>query len=148
MMHPEKVIWWVRQGLKHHGRFVFEMGGEGNVAQVLFAIEQAAKELGVSQLNIINYYPKLGEYTSLLEAQGFSVIDAKLIDRPTLLEGEAGLCNWVRMFRHDVLNKISEDQQIKFFQQMETIARPNLYQDNQWWVDYVRLRAIAIKEGD
>lgn len=144
MTEPQKVIARVHQCLKDQGRFVLEMGGIGNVQQVLQTIDQAANELGISSLPLINYYPSISEYTSLLEAEGFQVRYAELINRPTRLEGAEGLRNWVCAFRNAVMAQIPPMKHEYFFQRMEEIARPYLYRENSWWADYVRLRVIAI----
>ena len=44
------------------------------------------------------YYPSIGEYAPLLERHGLEVRNASLFDRPTPLEGENGLDQWLRMF--------------------------------------------------
>lgn len=146
MMEPQKVIACVWQCLKESGRFVFEMGGKYNVKQVLYAIENAAAKSGIPNLPLINYFPGLGEYTNLLEIQGFRVTYAELFDRPTQLEGDEGLRNWICMFRNTVLEQIPKAQHDAFFQHAENSARSHLYHDNIWWADYVRLRAVAIKK--
>jgi trans-aconitate methyltransferase len=145
MTEPQKVIACVSHCLKKQGRFVLEMGGIGNIHHVLTAISQAANEFGVSALPLINYYPSISEYTGLLETEGLRVIYAELINRPTRLMGATGLRDWVRMFRNAVLTQIPETQHEIFFQRIENIARADLYQNNEWWADYVRLRVIAIK---
>lgn len=145
MTSPKQVIANVYQCLKEQGRFVLEMGGIGNVQQVLNAITQAADEFGVSNLPLINYYPSISEYSSLLEAAGLRVIYAELINRPTQLKGAEGLRNWVRSFRNGVLAQIPATQEENFFQRVENIARKDLYHDNSWWADYVRLRVVAVK---
>lgn len=142
---PGKVVENISRCLKNKGRFVFEMGGEGNVQQVLHALALAASEFGVTQTELINYYPSLGQYATLLEAVGFRVAYAAHFDRPVKLEGVDGLRLWVRMFRATVFNQIPVVQQEDFFQKLEASARPQLYYDNSWWADYVRLRAVAIK---
>lgn len=145
---PKKVATNIWRCLKSNGRFVFEMGGKGNVRQVLHALALAAGEFGVTQTELINYYPSLGQYATLLEAVGFRVIYATHFDRPVKLDGVDGLRNWVRMFRTTVFNEIPVARQKEFFQKFEAIARPTLYHDNSWWADYVRLRAVAIKTGN
>lgn len=145
MMQPQKVLQCVWQVLKKNGRFVFEFGGKGNVNHVLNAIDQAAAEFGRPNLPLVNYYPSLAEYATLLEAQGFRVVFAEHFDRPTKLEGEDGLKNWVKMFRNQILEQIPSEKQPVFLQRVEDIARPVLYHDGNWWADYVRLRAVATK---
>lgn len=143
MTKPQKVIACVRQCLKDQGRFVLEMGGMGNVKQLLDAIDQAANALGVSSLPLINYYPSISEYTGLLEAGGFQVRYAELIDRPTQLEGSEGLRMWVRTFRNAVIAQIPPTKHEYFFQRLEEIAHTHLYRENSWWADYVRLRVVC-----
>lgn len=145
MLEPKKVIGCVRECLKHNGRFVLEMGGENNIRQVLNAVESADRSCGVEDIPLENYFPKLAQYTTLLEEQGFQVIYAKLMDRPTKLTGKEGLRNWVRVFRSIVLARIPEKQHPAFFGRLEEAARENLYHDDAWWADYVRLRVIALR---
>ena len=146
MHHPNKVIACVYKCLKPNGRFVFEMGGFGNIQHVLEFIRVAAAEYGVTTAPFVNYYPKIGEYAHLLEAQGFLVTYTELIDRPTLLEGEDGLRRWISMFRSAVLEKIPNNRQDEFLNRAEELARPYLYRDHKWWADYVRLRGFVLKQ--
>jgi trans-aconitate methyltransferase len=145
MQAPKKVISCVWECLKEKGRFVFEFGGKNNIQKVLLAIEKASSTFHLSKLPLENYYPSLGEYSSLLESQGFRVVYMQLFDRPTSLQGQDGLRNWVRMFRPLVLQRISPDQQDKFLAEVEKNAKESLYHESGWWADYVRLRGIAIK---
>lgn len=145
MMNAEAVIKNIAASLKPNGRFVFEMGGHGNVAQVLNAIQSAAYNFDLGELELINYYPKISEYSSLLERNGFKVTFAILFERPTLLDGEQGLQNWVRMFRNNVISSIPEEQQQEFLKQVDSNGRKFLYRGGKWYADYVRLRMIAVK---
>jgi trans-aconitate methyltransferase len=145
MQQPEKVIACLWQNLKEGGRFVFEMGGKNNLQQVLAAIEKAATPYTSKPLPLENYFPSIAEYATLLEAQGFRVVFMELYNRPTHLQGEEGLRNWVRMFRASVLSSIPKDQQEAFFTAVESQAKASLYQQSTWQADYVRLRGIAYK---
>jgi len=145
MMEPKKVMDCVLQCLKPAGRFVFEMGGKNNVRGVLHAIKQTSETFHITHTRLKNYYPSLGEYMGSLEEQGFQAVYAHLFKRPTKLEGADGLRNWVRMFRGDLLQQIPEAQHEQFFEKLEEIARPQLYHEESWWADYVRLRGIAVK---
>jgi trans-aconitate methyltransferase len=145
MMNAEAVIQNIHSKLKPHGRFVFEMGGHGNVAQVLNAIQMAANDFGLGELALINYYPTIGEYSALLEQNGFKVSFATLFDRPTLLQGEHGLANWTTMFRNAVVAQIPAEQQAKFLAAVERHGKTQLFRDDRWYADYVRLRMIAHK---
>jgi trans-aconitate methyltransferase len=141
----KKVITQIYSALKPGGRFVFEMGGHSNVQNVLNSIVIAAQAVGLSYVDVINYYPKLGEYSSLLEDAGFRVEYAQTILRPTKLDGENGLRNWVTMFRNNVIQQIPESKLEIFFAALEDAGQKTLYQNGIWVADYVRLRAIATK---
>ncbi|MEN9946790.1 MAG: hypothetical protein RLZZ293_1176 [Pseudomonadota bacterium] len=147
MPNASAVVANIANSLNSGGRFVFEMGGKGNVANVLATIQQAAKQYNLGQLPIVNYYPSIAEYATILEQYGLQVKFAKLFARPTLLNSEHGLANWVKMFRTSVLDLIDLDQQCDFLNLVETIGAQNelLYRNQQWFADYVRLRMVAIK---
>jgi trans-aconitate 2-methyltransferase len=100
---PEPVVACVAGALKPGGRFVAEFGGRGNVAALLAALAGAARQAGCRPFVSPWYFPALGEYAALLERDGLEVRSAALFDRPTPLEGEHGLRDWVRMFAGDYL---------------------------------------------
>ncbi|WP_119343980.1 class I SAM-dependent methyltransferase [Facilibium subflavum] len=148
-MHDAKaVINNVFDILKPGGRFVFEMGGKGNIQTILSDVEKIAQSLDVVETKAFNYYPSLSEYSSLLEQNGFRVTYAIHFDRPTKLQGQEGLRNWVSVFREGLLQQIPQNQHEAFFNQLEKALRPTLYYDNTWHADYVRLRMVAIKCAD
>lgn len=145
MMEPQKVIHSVNKALKPGGRFVFEMGGKGNVSKLLHAIDNGARHVGITDTKLINYYPSIAEYSGLLANGGFDVNYAQLFARPTVLEGANGLRNWIKMFRTGLLEKIKPGKLEDFFTYVEDLARAPLFQNGIWVADYVRLRMIAIK---
>src|SRR6266851_2893737 len=67
-----RCIW---EGLRSGGRFVAEFGGKRNVQAIRTALADAVKAVGaeVSFEPFARYYPSIGEYATLLEAQGFRV---------------------------------------------------------------------------
>lgn len=147
--NPKAAIDCVWNVLKPGGRFVAEMGGYGNVQTILSSIVQAAAKCGVNAAfsELANYFPKLSQYTTLLEERGMRVMQAFHFDRPTPLEeGDAGLRNWIKMFRRQVLDGMSADKQEQFLTCVEDIARPDLFHDGRWFADYRRLRFYAVKE--
>ncbi len=134
----------IYNALKPGGRFVAEFGCKGNVVTVQNAAEAVLREKGYPAWSRSPwYFPSLGEYTSLLEKQGFFVANAIQFDRPTPLEGEEGGRNWIRMFGAPLIATIPTDQQEAFIAEVETRIRPTLYRDGQWFMDYRRLRLIA-----
>jgi len=90
-----------------------------------------------------------GQLTAQIAESGATVIgldsSPAMIDRPTPLEGDNGLRNWVRMFGQHWLSRIPSVQHDAFFQQIEEIAHPNLHRDSVWFADYRRIRLVARK---
>jgi trans-aconitate 2-methyltransferase len=137
------------RALKPGGRLVFEMGGQGNIAQIWKTMAQTMSELGVPDSTDITprYYPSIGEYAPLLELNGLQVTFAVLFDRPTPLEGgEQGLRNWLNMFANAASKLMSPAKHEEFIRRIEELARPALFRDGGWTADYKRLRMIAVKQ--
>lgn len=146
MLEPHKVIFNVFQALKTQGRFILEMGGKGNIREVRKSVRNACDSVGISDNKIINYYPSISQYTTLLEQAGFRVTHAYLFDRPTVLEVQDGLVNWVKMFRSNLFEQIiNAGKEQDFNRKLMDIAKPKLYKNGEWIADYVRLRIRAIK---
>jgi len=146
----EKVIRGVARALKPNGRFVAEMGGKGNIRRLVEAIAGACREAGIDPgaANETWYYPGIGEYAGLLEKHGLEVRQAALFERPTRLEdGEKGLEAWLRMFRRVILDRLPEARQDGFLREVERQARPELFKDGVWELDYRRLRIVAWKQA-
>jgi trans-aconitate methyltransferase len=142
---PETVVRRVRDTLRPGGRFVAEFGGRGNVRAVIEALRVAAERVGVGAEPPAWYYPSVGEYSGLLEATGLEVRFAVLFDRPTPLEGEAGLRDWVRMFAGGMLEGVPAERREEFLRAVEEAARPALFRDGGWVADYRRLRLVAVR---
>lgn len=145
---PKKVIAGVWQALKPGGRFVAEFGGKGNIKSIETALNSAIHQENPAIAEVINpnYFPSIAEYGTLLEKQGFQLTFATLFARPTPLDGEGGIVNWLKMFRNSLLTTFSEDAQTRILSQVEEQLRPTLYKGGTWFADYRRLRIVAIKE--
>jgi trans-aconitate 2-methyltransferase len=145
ILTPEKVIASVWEALKPGGRFVAEMGGKGNVQAIADAVHGtlAAGDYPIPPKRW--YFPTIGEYAALLEAQGFRATYMIHFDRPTLLEGEDAIGNFIRMYLPETLEGVPEAEQPAFIGQVEDALRPTLFYDDQWHADYVRLRFAAVK---
>jgi trans-aconitate methyltransferase len=140
---PEAVVACVRKALGPGGRFVAEFGGRGNVRTIVSALGAASRAIGLGAWEHPWYYPGIGAYAPLLERGGLEVTEAFLFDRPTLLEGQEGLRNWVNMFAGSLLDRVPPDGREDFHRRVEDVARPALYRDGQWFADYRRLRIVA-----
>lgn len=146
---PEKVVENVWHCLRSGGRFVAEFGGKGNVQSIVQAI---AEVLDMDNLDISErnpwYYPSIGEYSLLLEHQGFRVTYAVHFDRPTPLPGgEDGLDHWLDMFSDDFFLGLSFEEKQEMYGKIKQRLKGELYKDNEWVADYKRIRVLAVKEG-
>lgn len=145
---PERAISCIWQALKPGGRFVAEFGGKGNIRAIATAINNAIEVAGYPVKPLTPwYFPSIGEYTTLLEKQGFCVTYATLFERPTPLEdGEKGIQDWIEMFANSLMQAIPVNQRISVIQNIENQLRPKLYRDGTWFADYKRIRVVATKE--
>lgn len=142
----EEAIICMSRALKPGGRFVIEMGGKGNIARIATELEKALKNLDGREVKATNYFPSIGEYSTLLEKHGIEVVSALLFDRPTKLEGgEEGLENWIRMFRRELLTNLDEKEKLAVFAEVKTALRDKLFKAGNWYADYRRLRILAFK---
>ena len=144
MKNPEAVIAGVNKALVPGGRFVGELGGQGNIQALVSAMEAVFRnhpEFG----SFVNpwYFPSPSEYTSVLESGGFKVSTMELIPRPTHLE--TGVKEWLKLFATGITAALSDKQRALCFDEIEELVRPALLSDKGWVADYVRLRFSAIK---
>ncbi len=142
---PECVVAGIARSLRPGGRFVAEFGGKGNTAQFLAAASRAWSRLEYAGATPRPwYYPSVAEYAGLLEHHGFEVTYASLFDRPTPLEdGECGLRNWMEMFLSTLVERLPNSEREYFKAAVEQEARPALFRNSQWVMDYRRLRILA-----
>lgn len=139
----------IGQALKPGGRFVAEFGGRGNVGGICDAIAAVMSSEGGRRFAEVSpwYYPSIGEYAGELERRGFDVTFATLFDRPTALEGESGMREWVRMFGGVFLETVAPGEREAFVARVEQRLRPTHYRGGVWYADYRRLRVVAYKVG-
>jgi trans-aconitate methyltransferase len=138
----------VAAALEPGGRFVAEMGGTGNVAAIVGALETELERRGHEPASPW-YFPSVGEYAARLEAHGFEVRHATLFDRPTELEnGEDGLVDWLAMFGDAFLSPLSAAERRGVVASVEDRLRPERFEDGRWVADYRRLRFVAVLPAD
>lgn len=145
---PGAVIDHVWQALMPGGRFVAEMGGGDNVANIRRALEDALRRRGVDPEPLNPwYFPEPDEYRARLESAGFSVRDIKLIDRPTPLPEDLG--GWLDTFAESWLAALAPQVASDVKEEVARSLEPVLRNDEGVWVaDYVRLRFAADKPAD
>src|SRR4051794_11564161 len=103
MLDPDAVASGIFAALRDGGRFVGEMGGEGNLANLRQALrdELAARGYGLPAQDPA-WYASVEEFVRLYCVAGFDEVRADLIERPTPLPG--GIADWVRTFRAGLLD--------------------------------------------
>jgi hypothetical protein len=64
-------------------------------------------------------------------------------DRPTALEGDKGIEDWLDMFGEKLLAGVSGAERRQVRARISDRLRPALFRDGVWYADYVRLRFSA-----
>ncbi|MBV9264785.1 MAG: methyltransferase domain-containing protein [Acidobacteriaceae bacterium] len=131
--------------LRKGGRVVAEFGGRGNVRTVETAINAVIEKYSGSPAVSRRFYPSVGQYAAILEGAGFELRFAHLFDRPTPLEGEHGMENWIRQFSGFYFEALPADVRQQALNEAVERVRPTLFRDGEWFADYRRLRIIAVK---
>ena len=135
----------VRNSLRAGGRFVGELGGQGNVATIRAALHAGLRRRGIDPLAVDPwYYPSAEEYAQLLTQMGFEVICIDLIPRPTQLPGD--ILAWLEVFAQPFSQSVALGERDAFLAEIREKLR-NPLQDSEgcWFADYVRLRFKAVK---
>ena len=134
----------VRRVLKPGGRFVAEMGGQGNIAAIRVGLMAVLARHGhADDEEGVNYYATPEAYGARLQRHGFNVAQIALIPRPTPLP-ESGMEGWLRTFRRGVIEGLPEDLREAVVRETAELLAPALRnEDGAWSADYVRLRFIA-----
>ncbi len=142
MLDRDAVAAGVFRALRPGGRFVGEMGGEGNVTTLRAGIREELTARGYPvPAEDPQWYPSVAAFTGVYRKAGFADIDARLIPRPTpLLTGVTG---WLTTFRAGFMDQaqVPDADQPAVAQAVEERLAPRLRQpDGSWIADYVRLR--------
>lgn len=149
MPDPDAVIARVYEALEPGGRFVAEMGGAGNCAHLIAAMQTAWREFDLTEPKLPLYFPGPAEYAARLEKGGFIVRLLEYFDRPTrLTDCPNGAADWVRMFAADQLAEVPPDLVEPLLERVNELAAPALRRETGWVADYVRLRFAAVRAPD
>jgi trans-aconitate methyltransferase len=142
MLDAAAVAHGVAGALKPGGRFVGEMGGQGNIATLRAALHEELHARGYAMPGgDPQWYAAPDEFMAVYEAAGFTDIEATLIPRPTPLP--AGVAGWLRTFRTGFLDAagVPDEEQGDVAQAVENRLTAAFRQpDGTWLADYVRLR--------
>ncbi len=144
----KKAIVNMHSNLVDGGRIVVEFGGKDNVKAITDALRESLCQWGYVRQSDLKlwYFPSIGEYTSALESQGFTVIFAQWYDRPTLLaDEETGIADWLQMFAKPFFDRIPDDDAVQIRKEVQDSVRNQLFRDGKWYADYKRIRIVAYK---
>jgi ubiquinone/menaquinone biosynthesis C-methylase UbiE len=135
----------VHRVLKPGGRFVAEMGGQGNIAAIRTALQAVLARFNIdAEATAASFYPSPTHYRRLLEATGFTVRYLELIPRPTPLP--AGMESWLNTFRNGVLDQLTPADRAQALAETVALLTPILCDaEGNWTADYVRLRFAATR---
>ncbi|CAO3563235.1 unnamed protein product [Mortierella alpina] len=142
---PERVIQGVHKSLKPDGRFVGEMGGYMNVAEVRTGLHAALKKRGHNPEEYDPwFFPGTKTYRRMLEENGFRVESIELI--PRLTELSTDIAGWIDTFGFAFLKPFEGDDKEKRAIMDEVQGNLQFSKDESVWsIMYVRLRFKAIK---
>lgn len=139
VLQKEQAARAIFRALKAGGRFAGEMGGEGNLRKLREALDEELIIRGyVPPVEASNWYASPEEFAAVYEAAGFRELDARLIERPTVIEH--GVAQWVTTFRRGWLDraKVPADESADIGAAVADRVGSNV-------ADYVRLRFIMRK---
>lgn len=148
MLDAEGVVHQLYHHVKSGGRLIVELGGKGNIQQIISALNHQRTQYGYPTITVAEqwYFPSVGEYTSILELAGFRVQLAHHYDRDTpLSDPENGIKEWMRMFGQSWLKDVANDHLEPLLQSVQQSLYPALFRNGIWYADYKRLRVIARK---
>lgn len=142
------------KALKPGGKFVFEMGGAGNVAEVHAALLAALvhRTIRIETARDAGpwFFPSEELMKSLLTQAGFEIERSELEYRPTLLPSDTngGLEGWLRLFGAPFLDVLRTNEERdsavrEICDVLNTVVSHE--EDGSVWLGYVRLRMIAVK---
>ena len=144
---PDKylVVRRVWQALKPGGRFAAECGGDGCLRIVREGMKIALAKRGLDYKARNPWkFCEYAEFSEILKAQGFKIEYIARIDKPTEL-GTDGLRGWLKVFANSHTEGLEEADKEAFYDEVEAYCKPMLFKNGKWYVDYVRLRFLAVK---
>ncbi|MBD2896389.1 Trans-aconitate 2-methyltransferase [Actinomadura sp. RB99] len=146
---PDAVIAQVHAALRPGGRFVGELGGEGNCAELVAAMQTAWRVFGLGEPELPWYFPSPAEYATKLEEAGFTLRLLEHAERPSqMTEGPNGAADWVRAYAAGALADVPPELVEPLLSRVNDLAAPALRRESGWVADYVRLRFAAVRKPD
>jgi trans-aconitate methyltransferase len=133
----------VHRALRSGGRFVAEMGGQGNIAAIRTALQATLAPFHIdAEETAASFFSSPALYRRLLETAGFAIQSIDLIPRPTPLPN--GMESWLNTFRNGVLDQLDPTDRATALANTVALLKHTLCDaDGNWTADYVRLRFHA-----
>lgn len=143
--NQDKLIKNIYDNLNTSGELVCEFGGYKCAEKIHQSLDRNFKIRGLNYVKYF-YFPKISEYTEILERNGFITEYAVLFDRPTAQKSDNGVIDWINMFVTEAFKGIDDKLQDEIKKDVQNELYDELYIDNKWYIDYVRIRIRARKE--
>ncbi|MHB8454859.1 MAG: class I SAM-dependent methyltransferase [Acidiferrobacterales bacterium] len=142
---PDAVIRNVWRALRPGGRFVGEMGGAGNVSEIMSALHRVLARHGIDAATADPwFFPDRADYQRRLESCGFVVKTIEIFPRPTALPGD--MRGWLETFAWSFFALVPAGQRSEIMDEVQTALLPvSCSGADAWTVNYVRLRFLALK---
>jgi trans-aconitate methyltransferase len=143
MPDPDAVLAGVHRALVRKGRFIAEMGGHGNVAAIVVALNAVLARRGLDAMQYSPwYFPTALEYAAKLEKAGFMVDSLTLQPRTTALPTD--MSGWLATFAHSFFAPLAVEDRDVARDEVLALLQPVLRDGaGLWTADYVRLRFAA-----
>lgn len=152
VMDHQPVLEGIYRSLKPGGRILLQMGGKGNGASVLDALDEmiARSEWQPYFENFGFPYGFLatGEYRSMLSQAGFTSVRAELIPKDMVHNSISDFQGWIRTTWLPYTERVPEENRERFIQELSAryIDRVPLDDEGRTHVGMVRLEAAAEKQ--
>ncbi|EFX03822.1 methyltransferase type 11 [Grosmannia clavigera kw1407] len=141
----------VRDALQPGGLFAFEMGGLGNVAELVTAVVAAvSRRVGLAATVVADpwFFPDEAWARHMLESRvgGWSVLAAERQWRPTPA-GTSGVDGWIRLMARPFLDLIPDpiEREACTREIVQVLEYTTRQPDGSFNLNYVRLRVLARK---
>jgi trans-aconitate methyltransferase len=141
----------IHHALTAGGRFIAEMGGQGNIAAIRTALQAVLAPYGIdAEAHAASFYPAPALYRRMLESAGLTIQSIEVVPRPTPLpigpDGANPMATWLNTFRNGVLGQLTPTDRTEAIDRTVALLKPVLSDsDGNWVADYVRLRFHATR---
>jgi len=141
----------IYKSLRHEGRILLQMGGRGNAAAILAVLDDLiSSSRWAAYFNDFDFpygFHDAADYEIWLHQAGFDNIRAELIPKDMLHEGKSGLAGWIRTTWLPYTQRIPEEQQEKFINDLvdKYILRYPPDKNGKIHVQMIRLEVEAAK---